>query len=126
METRKTISERILFGPPENPKTIEYEITTGTRPVRWNVAGHPDHGTWVSIIEMRHKKSDPNTLCGPKEECFENGECWGHLEGVMCKFLEGGGEHDIHFFCNKKQMYIEHSNIYATRKKYIKCEQRQI
>ena len=24
-------------------------------------------------------------LCGYKEPCFERGECWGHLAGVMCK-----------------------------------------
>ena len=24
-------------------------------------------------------------LCGCKETCFERGECWGHLAGVMCK-----------------------------------------
>jgi hypothetical protein len=24
-------------------------------------------------------------LCGLKEKCFENGECWGHLDSVICK-----------------------------------------
>lgn len=24
-------------------------------------------------------------ICGYKEPCFEKGEQWGHLEGVMCK-----------------------------------------
>lgn len=27
-------------------------------------------------------------LCGPNEPCFEQGKCWGHLEGVMCEHLE--------------------------------------
>lgn len=31
-------------------------------------------------------------LCGCKEKCFKNGECWGHYEGVMCKYL---GEKDF-------------------------------
>jgi len=30
--------------------------------------------------EMKH--------CGCKEKCFEKGECWGHLEGVLCKHLQ--------------------------------------
>jgi len=28
-----------------------------------------------------------NKLCGCKEKCFINGQQWGHLEGVMCKYL---------------------------------------
>jgi len=46
-------------------------------------------------------------ICGCKESCFENGECWGHWEGVMCKHL---GEREINnqivSFCVKKQIEV--------------------
>lgn len=52
--TRKIISEKILFGPKgENELTVANEIIAGTRPKKWNVAGHPDHDVWVSMIELR-------------------------------------------------------------------------
>ncbi|MCK4526503.1 hypothetical protein KAW18_03960 [candidate division WOR-3 bacterium] len=54
---RRIISEKILFGPAkEDELTIANEIIAGTRPVNWNVAGHPDHDVWVSIVELKQKK----------------------------------------------------------------------
>jgi hypothetical protein len=55
-------------------------------------------------------------LCGRNEECFENGECWGHLEGVMCKHLsekEIGGE--IKSICFKSK---EETKVYTTDREY--------
>jgi hypothetical protein len=54
--TRKIISEKILFGPKEeNELTVANEIIAGTRPKKWNVAGHPDHDVWVSMIELKQE-----------------------------------------------------------------------
>lgn len=55
--TRRIISEKILFGPKEEDElTIANEIIAGARPKNWNVAGHPDHEVWVSIIELREER----------------------------------------------------------------------
>jgi len=122
----KIISEKILFGPKEEDElTIANEIIAGTRPAKWNVAGHPDHDIWVSILELKYKKTNINNiLCGPKEKCFENGECWGHLEGGMCKFLGDGGEYALNFFCSKTHNEINYINVYSTHKEHVECKQR--
>lgn len=121
---RKIISERILFGQKEKDELmVANEIVVGIRPKNWDKAGHPDHTVWVSMIELRQESE--HLLCGLNENCFENGKCWGHLEGVMCKFLGGGGKYDTHFFCNKIQKYIKVKNVYSTHKEYNKCKQKE-
>ena len=59
--TRKLISEKILFGPKEeDPLTVANEIIAGIRPKKWDIAGHPDHNVWVSMIELKQKNDRRN------------------------------------------------------------------
>jgi len=56
-------------------------------------------------------------LCGPDEKCFEPGECWGHFENTMCKYLGEGSTSNPTFFCEKRKTNIEHKHIYFTKEK---------
>jgi hypothetical protein len=64
--------------------------------VRMNGMGLPENITTGKILEeaMAHTltmeacvsvTNSLTKLCGCKEPCFEVGEQWGHLEGVLCK-----------------------------------------
>ena len=49
-------------------------------------------------------------LCGYKESCFEKGEQWGHLEGVLCKHLsekEDGVGNGLISYCRKLNTPVE-------------------
>lgn len=56
-------------------------------------------------------------LCGYKEQCFERGECWGHLAGVMCKHqseVDNDTGNGTVGYCLKFKERVEHySNSYA-------------
>ena len=57
-------------------------------------------------------------LCGCKETCFERGECWGHLGGVLCKHLtekEDGTGNGLITFCKKFNTPVE---TYDTKAQY--------
>lgn len=78
--------------------------------------GYTDDMT--EMLKMSHclfcgKRLAP--LCGPNEVCFEKGECWGHLEGVMCKYLSEG---ENGFVCKKINIFIKQHNVYTTHKEY--------
>ena len=47
-------------------------------------------------------------ICGYKENCFENGKQWGHLEGVLCDFLKEN-------ICGKTGLEVI---VYTTEKQY--------
>jgi hypothetical protein len=70
----------------------------------------------LSLIKLKQK--DKGFLCGPNENCFEKGEHWGHLKGVMCKFLADKGKPTTQFFCTKRQAYVKFDNMYSTYKKH--------
>ena len=55
-------------------------------------------------------------LCGCKEPCFERGECWGHLEGVLCEHLiekEDGAGNGFIDYCKKinEPVYRYENNV---------------
>lgn len=55
-------------------------------------------------------------ICGCKESCFERGDLWGHLSGVLCKYLT---EEDVTWgtrsFCSKFKRFV---NSYSTKEEY--------
>jgi hypothetical protein len=53
-------------------------------------------------------------LCGCKETCFETGDMWGHLSGVMCKYL---GESTNSSICVKDDTMVD---TYFNRNEYQK------
>lgn len=56
-------------------------------------------------------------LCGWKEPCFEEGKCWGHLEGVMCQHLtEKCIEGAIQSICHKDNSQVK---MYTTHSEYV-------
>lgn len=65
------------------------------------------------------KTKEPLTilLCGCKEKCFEQGKCWGHLEGVLCEHLE---EHDVSPMVSVSVCGITKKIVapYSTKKEY--------
>lgn len=59
---------------------------------------------------FKTKKQKEMKLCGCEETCFERGECWGHLGGVMCKHLtekEDGAGNGLITFCEKFDTPVE-------------------
>jgi hypothetical protein len=55
-------------------------------------------------------------LCGCKENCFEVGACWGHLDGVLCKNLgEKEIDNEIKTICFTTK---EKVNLYTTEEEY--------
>lgn len=47
-------------------------------------------------------------ICGCKEECFEKGELWGHLSGIMCKNLSEKEQCGYpKSFCMKFKKFVE-------------------
>lgn len=55
-------------------------------------------------------------MCGCKEPCFENGECWGHLQGVMCKYLGTETKENV---CSKT---MEDVTAYLTKDEHDKLK----
>ena len=59
---------------------------------------------------FKAKKPKEMKLCGCEETCFERGERWGHLEGVICKHLsekEDGAGNGLITFCEKFDTPVE-------------------
>jgi len=56
-------------------------------------------------------------LCGCKELCFKEGTVWGHLDGVMCKYL---GEKEIGDGKTKSKCFLTNELVilYTTDKEY--------
>ena len=59
-------------------------------------------------------------MCGCKESCFERGDLWRHLSGVLYKYLT---EEDVAWstrsFCSKFKRF---ANIYTNSEEYKKCK----
>lgn len=59
-------------------------------------------------------------LCGCKEKCFEKGDMWGHLSGIMCSNLSEivtNGSYCIKFHCEV--------NAYFNKQEYQKLTLKQ-
>lgn len=55
-------------------------------------------------------------ICGCKEKCFEKGELWGHLSGVLCKYLsEKENNETVKSFCSKFNEFV---NTYSSEFEY--------
>jgi hypothetical protein len=54
-------------------------------------------------------------LCGPKEDCFIPGECWGHLSGVMCEHIR---EDESNITWCDKDGSVE-NYVYSTEEEYL-------
>jgi len=57
-------------------------------------------------------------LCGCKEKCFESGEQWGHLQGVLCKHLY---ERDVGRNKSISKCDVDNSVVipYSTNEEYL-------
>ena len=67
-------------------------------------------------------------ICGWKEQCFERGECWGHLEGILCQYLsekEDGYNNGLISFCKKFNEFVSIYDTEIQRERLMKNELNQ-
>jgi hypothetical protein len=58
-------------------------------------------------------------LCGNLESCFVRGECWGHLEGIVCAYQE---EREEGITCGKTKEQVQ---AYYSKEEYEELKQQE-